>query len=201
MSIVNLVNVGDTPVTFNGNERFTIPVGKSQLVPWEVAAAWLGNPACTPDERGPVYQQTRLLWGFSAGLDTDDEWEADKRPKVEVYDTTEVDETGNPRRILMLLEDPDGTRGSAAPAGYIDIDAAEVGVLRSEVGKLQGQVDQLMAALRARENIVELEPSDALALSTVAAGVGVDGATSELPKPVATDPSAADKPRTGKVRG
>lgn len=198
MQIVKIINTGSTPVSFNGNERVILPPGDSRLVPWEFAASWLGDPNVDPRDRVYAYGLTRLSWGYAAGLDTAESWE-DKRPKVEVYDTDTPDADGNPTRVFMLLDDPDGTRlGEFSPAGDVNLDA-DVNLLRKMVADQAAQMARMEALIASRLGEVEIEPATATALSTAdseaTVAVGV-----ELPKPVPTAADATDAPRAPRVR-
>jgi hypothetical protein len=198
MSIVQITNVGSTPVTFNGNERITLAPGAARLVPWEFATAWLGDPNLNPADRIYAYSQTRLLWGYSAGLDTDEAFEADKRPKVEVHSTDVTGEDGKPQRLYMLLDDPEGKLAGGAPSdGDLALDA-DVNLLRQQLRDQQERMARLEAALIARTDVA-VDPSTATALATAATTAGaVAGA--ELPAAVPTPDGASDAPRASRVR-
>lgn len=214
MSIVKLVNTGSTPVQFNGNERITLAPGASRLVQWEFACAWLGDPNVAASERAMVYAQQRLLWGFMAGMDTDEHFDNEKCPKVEVYDTERVDDDGQPLRLYMLLEDPEGLRARALD-GQTDDTTSDVRLLQAQIAEQNARLARFEAMLAERLDTSHLDPAMQTALATAQAtaantiapagdkteGDGDDApGRAELPKPVATAANATDGPRTPKIR-
>lgn len=198
MSIVKIVNVGTRTVTFNGNERVTLAPSESRLVPWEFAVSWLGNPATEGADRVYEYDLTRLLWGYSAGIDTIESFEADKRPHVEVYSTDEVDEEGQPVRLFMLLEDPDGLKAAHVPSSSDPNLEADVATLRRQLAEQSAAMARLEAMIASKVDAPQ-DPATSTALATALDGGGTSD--TELPKPVPTPTDAADRPRAGRVRG
>lgn len=138
---VKLVNVDYKPFDFHQNNvKRIIAPGEDVIVPWAIARTLLGDPRI-PDiapanERTKMYEKIRARHNYSAGLQTEDEWDT-IRPHVEVYDIE------NNTRIFMLIEDPAGEHMSQAPTPSAkQTDAA---ALQRQIEVLTAQVTKLVA--------------------------------------------------------
>lgn len=212
MQIVELLNSGTKPVTFNGNERITLAPGARRLVPWDFATGWLGNPNVVLQDRPMEYALTRLLWGYAAGADTDEFFDAEKKPTIEVYDRENLDADGNPTRIFMLLDDPEGHRRPGTVEQVSDEATNDVRLLQAQLAQMAERQAKLEALLLERSNAhdASLDPATQNALATTlanaqsSAGAGADGntdASTQLPTPKPTPANATDAPRAARVRG
>ena len=142
---VKLVNVDYKPFDFHQNnvKRIVAP-GEDVIVPWPIAVTLLGDPRI-PDippanDRTKTYEKIRARHNYSAGLQTEDEWDA-LRPHIEVYDIE------NNTRIFMLIEDPAGEHMSAAPTPTAKQTDAEA--LQRQIEVLTAQVAKLVTASQA----------------------------------------------------
>lgn len=101
---VRVVNTGDTGFTGKWDgQRYDIPAGGEQFVPWAAACLWLGDPRkrdVSPTRRERLFEKDRLYskWGV---LDNSPETFEANRPKLAVFTTD-----GTP--VPMVADDPDG---------------------------------------------------------------------------------------------
>lgn len=202
MQIVELVNTGSKPVSFNGNERVTLAPKQRRLVPWEFATAWLGDPLVAAHERPYAYSQTRLLWGYSAGADTDEDFDRDKKPSVEVLDRENLDEQGQPTRIFMLLDDPEGNRRPGSLEQVSDEATNDVRLLQAQLAQMAERQAKLEALLLEKSNASDaaMDPQMQTALATAQTSEATNSET-QLPTPKPTPKGAVDSPRATRVRG
>lgn len=168
---VRITNVDQKPFDFHqNNQKRIIPPGGDVIVPWHLAAALFGNPALLniPPEnaRQKQYTKVRALYGFAAGLLTEDQWLAMK-PNVRVTDLETSEE------ITMLMDDPDGKLLHKAPAQP---------TAPNEVAALQAQIASLQAQMQAFINQAT-GPQEAAAGST-------SSPTATTDAPPAVEPSA-----------
>jgi len=204
MQIVELVNSGTKPVTFNGNERVTLAPGARRLVPWEFATGWLGDPLVALQDRPQEYALTRLLWGYSAGGETDEEFDQLKKPTIEVYDRENLDADGNPTRIFMLLDDPEGLRRPGTVEQVSDEATNDVRLLQAQLAQMAERQAKLEALLLERSNAhdASLDPATQNALATAQTSAAADSdPDTQLPAPKPTPANATDAPRAARVRG
>ena len=133
---VRITNVDHKPFDFHqNNQKRIIPSGGDVIVPWHLAAALFGNPALLniPPEnaRQKQYQKVRALYGFAAGLRTEDDW-LTMKPNVVVTDLETSEE------ITMLIDDPDGKMLHKAPAQPTAPN--DVAALQQQIASLQAQM-------------------------------------------------------------
>ncbi len=186
MELVKITNVGTEPVEFYGNEKTTVLPGKTKIVPWEFACAWLGDPTPGSTDRELRYNQVRLQWGYADGLDTPETW-AEKNPTIAVEDMD-----GN--SIIMVINDPNGEAGFAGLGGSVlDTDATDANVLRAQLNEMAARQARTEALLASVLNgaTQDLDPSTLNALSTADGGAP----STQLPKPVETPATATDAPK------
>ena len=139
---VRITNVDSKPFDFHqNNQKRVIPSGGDVIVPWHLAAALFGNPSLLniPPEnaRQKQYQKVRALYGFAAGLLTEDDWLAMK-PHVQVTDLETSEE------ITMLMDDPEGLLLHKAPAQPTN--QGDVAALQAQIASLQAQMQAFMSA-------------------------------------------------------
>lgn len=149
--VVRVRNTGQKPyVGQYANIKYTIPVGGENVVPWEAATLWLGDPRRVNDERRGYFERdeelTRVLIRMgSHGLDDRNLSDAERalvdRPLLEVYD---IDNT----RIPMLLDDPEGD--NVVNATFV---RAEKDDLFEELDKVKAYQAQLLQLIEDQKNL------------------------------------------------
>lgn len=222
LHVVKVKNTGDEilSIMYLG-QVLQIPPGETRTVPWDAACGQFGNPlvANAPNrpERNDVYNATRALWGFAIGYDVETEeqhrkqpparqemassWEA-RMPHYEVY-TIDTDE-----RILMVLDDPDGSRANPGLTGVAsaepDFSAAEsnqkVADLQKTVAGLSALVEKLLAreTVAADDTVDEDTTTDDALLEELTRPDANDNSTTgsvQIPKPVAINPADTPTPK------
>ena len=160
MQFVRLVNKDKRPFDFHqSNQKRILKPGAEVMVPWDVATSLFGDPASvdttTDQARTRAWKQSRGQYGYVTGGMTQDEWE-ELRPKVEVYDV----ESGD--RIIMVIEDPDGTNsGHATP--QMSADSLTTRALEDQVAVLSRQLEQVMGLLTQQQANTPPDGQSALA--------------------------------------
>lgn len=170
-----------------------IPPGESRTVPWDAACGVFGNPLVVnrPNnpERNDVHNQTRALWGFSIGYDTETEAQRDKQPaarrelassweaKAPHFEVHTVDTN---QRILMVLDDPTGALANPGLDGGELVETFDPVTSAAQIRDLQSQLATLTNLFHAKF------AADATDTPAVAPYV-----TAEPPEPVADDSTSA----------
>lgn len=167
--VVVVKNLSDKPFRGKYNSRpFVIPANGDALLETEAAVIWFGNwqarnvgnlPA--NQFRAQEYERLRGLYGshyddrpqdegwvIDKALKADEKWEQN-RPRVEIY---EQDDHGNTKRVVGVLEDPEGTELPLEETPSVD--------LAGVVAEQQRQIDQMQAALDSLKSQTSGAPVD-----------------------------------------
>jgi hypothetical protein len=210
--LIEVRNVGDEPVVLRGNTKYEIAPGGRRILPFDVAAAWFGDPRLQnigkDKMRALAFDQVQYAWGFTNGMKypvfTEDgklvrfkEWD-DFRPTVECFDV----ETGE--RVPFIIDDPEGEMAFGGPA-LIDPATQDVRALTDMIAQMQQQMASMQQLLNERTNTQAPAPEPALADFGIGTGehtaVTVPQPTTvhdgvNLPQPPADDTVGDDSPRT-----
>lgn len=202
MARLNLVRIVNTDTrTFTSlyaGDRYTVAPGGEEIVPFEAACLWFGNPKLkdiNAKERHRTVEFKRLRVKYGA-YDNEELFEA-IRPKVEVY-------TLEGERVSTVAEDPYGLSVEVK----FEHDHIDPHDLASEVLALRGQLSALVGALDGQLNtdqkkaLAEAITSSPLTSATVVPDADAEG---DLPEadPVELDELPEDKPtkpRTSRAR-
>lgn len=140
---VKLVNEDYKPFDFHQNnaKRIVAP-GEDAIVPWNIAVTLFGHPnikdIAPANERTKMFEKIRARHNFSAGLQTESEWETIK-PHVTVIDVE------NNKVVVMLIDDPTGEHStSIAPKRALGKET-DIEMLQAQVSALTGQLQKLIS--------------------------------------------------------
>lgn len=149
-SVIRIRNNGEKPYKDQyASTTYVVPPGGENVIPWEAALLWLGDPRLLDDERHGFFARAEelqrvLIRMGSHGLDGRNLSEAERaiedRPSLEVYD---IDNN----RIPMLLDDPDGE--NVVPASFVK---GEKDDLFAELDKVKAYQAQLLQLIQENQN-------------------------------------------------
>lgn len=130
--VVRVKNVGDKP--FKGmwdGQEYRFAPGEENIVPFDGACLWLGNPTSVGPARVLENARLRAKWGAVGDADktAEQRWE-ENHPRLKVTTMTGED-------VLMVIDDPDGEH--VAPSVRTE----------NEQKLLEGQVSELKRELQA----------------------------------------------------
>lgn len=142
--IARIVNVGHptSPTAFSqkfANRRYTLAPNEQAFVPYDAIYSWFGNPSLIDIDarrRDRTDEYMRLRYKYGAH-DSDARFEV-QRPYVECYDAATNE------RMWSVLDDPDGSKGSAAT---VDLNKSGMGVaeLQAAMNAMNQQMQTLIA--------------------------------------------------------
>lgn len=152
--LVRIKNVGDKPWTDQFGRVYTLQPGETGLVSWAAMCCWLGDPMLLNKEfnreRDREYERLRVRHG-AASL-TEEEWEA-KKPTL-------LAKTVDGEDIWTVLADPEGKHATEAGSTVEEKEVLEsqLEAMRKTQSQLQAQLNQLLVAQGAGEEVPEDEP-------------------------------------------